>query len=67
VAANAQIVKMRGLPYQTSDQDIKEFFKGCELTAIHLVKDAGGRSSGEAFVVVAKPAMHTDTRPPLRD
>jgi hypothetical protein len=38
--------------FQTTDQEIKDFFKGCEISAVHMVKDGGGRSSGEAFVVV---------------
>lgn len=46
------IIRMRGLPYSCTEEDIKEFFRG-----FNIVKDGikratmGGRPSGECFVI----------------
>ncbi|KAM4710520.1 G-rich sequence factor 1 [Discoglossus pictus] len=46
------IVRLRGLPYSCSEQDILNFFSGLEIAdeGITFVLDQRGRKSGEAFV-----------------
>ncbi|MEE6460424.1 hypothetical protein FKM82_000962 [Ascaphus truei] len=46
------IVRLRGLPYSCSEQDILNFFLGLEIVdeGITFVLDQRGRKSGEAFV-----------------
>ncbi|KAG8454251.1 hypothetical protein GDO86_000768 [Hymenochirus boettgeri] len=46
------IVRLRGLPYSCSEQDILNFFSGLDIAdeGITFVLDQRGRKSGEAFV-----------------
>merc|ERR1719458_881399 len=46
------VIRLRGLPYDCSKDDIKTFFEGLEITpnGILTTTDYQGRSSGEAFV-----------------
>ncbi|KAM4808925.1 G-rich sequence factor 1 [Rhinophrynus dorsalis] len=46
------IVRLRGLPYSCSEQDILNFFSGLDVAdeGITFVLDQRGRKSGEAFV-----------------
>jgi len=44
------IIRMRGLPYTATDEDVSRFFGETKLTSIHLIKDDLGRPSGEGFV-----------------
>merc|ERR1719245_2970123 len=43
------VIRMRGLPYSASDEDVYEFFKIPKPCAVHLIKDDLGRPSGEGF------------------
>lgn len=46
------IIKMRGLPYSCTEEDIKEFFKGFPIVQDGIKRAVhGGRPSGECFVV----------------
>ncbi|KAH8272095.1 hypothetical protein KR026_008110 [Drosophila bipectinata] len=51
---NAFVVKLRGLPYAVTEQQIEEFFSGLEIKTdregILFVMDRRGRATGEAFV-----------------
>ncbi|XP_026849128.1 heterogeneous nuclear ribonucleoprotein F [Drosophila persimilis] len=51
---NAFVVKLRGLPYAVTEQQIEEFFTGLEIKTdregILFVMDRRGRATGEAFV-----------------
>ncbi|KAL4511703.1 hypothetical protein ABPG72_012548 [Tetrahymena utriculariae] len=51
---SACIVKIRGLPYNATDQDIQKFFKDSQIVqnGIQKVYD-GKRPSGEAFIIFA--------------
>ncbi|XP_032576574.1 heterogeneous nuclear ribonucleoprotein H3 isoform X1 [Drosophila sechellia] len=50
----AFVVKLRGLPYAVTEQQIEEFFSGLEIKTdregILFVMDRRGRATGEAFV-----------------
>lgn len=52
VSDDMGIVKLRGLPFGCSKEEIVQFFGGLTVAAngVHLVSDNMGRSSGEAFV-----------------
>lgn len=52
VSQDALVIKLRGLPYSCTEQEIKDFFSDVDLKEIHFVKDNLGRNSGEAFIVV---------------
>ena len=43
-------LKMRGLPFSATEQDIKNFFHPVNVKEIRLVQTAKGRPSGRAFV-----------------
>lgn len=46
------VLKLRGLPFSCTDQDIKEFFSGFNIRKDGIKRTMqGGRPSGEAFVV----------------
>ncbi|KAL6563924.1 hypothetical protein OROHE_005164 [Orobanche hederae] len=51
------LLRMRGLPYSASREDILDFFKDFELSEgkIHLIGNAEGRAAGEAIVEFASP------------
>lgn len=48
------IVKLRGLPWSATTDDILRFFKNCKVLngklGIHMTSSREGRPSGEAFV-----------------
>uniref|UniRef100_A0A0N5AV42 RRM domain-containing protein n=1 Tax=Syphacia muris TaxID=451379 RepID=A0A0N5AV42_9BILA len=44
------VVRLRGLPFETNKEDIREFFEGLDIEDIVIDLLAGGRPSGEAFV-----------------
>ncbi|VDN00734.1 unnamed protein product [Thelazia callipaeda] len=51
--ASNYVVRLRGLPYSATIEDIKEFFSGLEVADAVIDKEPGGRPSGEAFVRLA--------------
>lgn len=44
------IVRMRGLPYSATEEQIREFYEDVAIGNVHLTFDHMGRPSGEAFV-----------------
>uniref|UniRef100_A0A8B9TN10 Epithelial splicing regulatory protein 2 n=1 Tax=Anas platyrhynchos TaxID=8839 RepID=A0A8B9TN10_ANAPL len=47
---NETVIRARGLPWQSSDQDIARFFKGLNIVVWPLCLNAQGRRNGEALV-----------------
>ena len=49
------VIKMRGLPYSTTEQEIISFFSGLRIPngGVSIGRDASGRASGEAHVEFA--------------
>jgi len=62
------MVKCRGIPFQTTAQDILDFFPDCSIKGgekgIHLPLDKEGRASGECFVelVTAEDVKKAESR-----
>lgn len=50
--AKGSVLRMRGLPYRTSRNDVASFFKGSVVPddGVHFVTRADGRFTGEAYV-----------------
>lgn len=46
------VVKLRGLPWSVTTEDILKFFEDCEVlkNGVHLTTSREGRPSGEAYV-----------------
>ncbi|PVD38868.1 hypothetical protein C0Q70_01493 [Pomacea canaliculata] len=48
------VVRLRGLPWSATPEDVEKFFDGCEINegvnGVHLTYSREGRPSGEAFV-----------------
>lgn len=51
-AAPPAVLRLRGLPFAACEDDIREFFKGFELSSVFLCK-RNGRATGEAYVQLA--------------
>lgn len=53
------VVKLRGLPWSATTEDIIKFFKDCSIlggkTGVHMTTSREGRPSGEAFVEFESP------------
>lgn len=51
---DGNIVKLRGLPWSATTDDIVKFFRGCKILngklGVHMTSSREGRPSGEAFV-----------------
>lgn len=44
-------IYLRGLPWDTADDDVKDFFKACgKIVTVEQPKNPDGRSSGTAYV-----------------
>ncbi|KAH9605814.1 hypothetical protein KSS87_020408 [Heliosperma pusillum] len=50
------VVRLRGLPFDCTEADISDFFRGLDIVDILLVHK-GGRFSGEAFCVLSYPTQ----------
>jgi len=58
-ATNDGVVRLRGLPFGCTKQDIAEFFTGLQIIpyGITVTMDQDGRASGEAYVEFASPEI----------
>mmetsp|Transcript_3819 Transcript_3819/g.9084 ORF Transcript_3819/g.9084 Transcript_3819/m.9084 type:complete len:92 (-) Transcript_3819:195-470(-) len=61
LSLDGSVVKMKGLPFRATKQDILEFFQGFNIVSHStlLRKNADGRASGEAYVTFASPEEAT--------
>jgi len=48
------VIRMRGVPYTATVEDIEDFFGKLKPDAIHIPRDEFGRPSGDAFVEFSK-------------
>jgi len=59
---NNSVVRMRGLPFSATEEEIEEFLMKVEVKAarVHIIREAGvGRPSGIAYVEIASAADAT--------
>jgi len=49
-AGDAQFVKLRGLPYSATEQQVAGFFAPLQVVAVQIAFNAGGQPSGFGFV-----------------
>ncbi|CAI0450084.1 unnamed protein product [Linum tenue] len=49
------VVRLRGLPFDCTDTDVAEFFRGLDIVDILFVHKGGNKFSGEAFCVLGYP------------
>lgn len=54
-AADAHFVKLRGLPYQATEQQIAGFFQPLQVVAVQIAFNASGQPSGFGFVQFRTP------------
>ena len=54
-AADAHFAKLRGLPYQATEQQIAGFFQPLQVVAVQVAFNAGGQPSGFGFVQFRTP------------
>lgn len=52
------VVRLRGLPYSVTDEDVRAFFRDITLASdgVHFLENASGRFSGDAFVELPSSA-----------
>lgn len=48
---SSRVVWIRGLPWQTSGDDVKAFFNGLDVDQIQFNVNPNGRMNGEAYVI----------------
>ncbi|CAF3362317.1 unnamed protein product [Rotaria sp. Silwood1] len=46
------VVRLRGLPWSTTQSEILNFLRGCKVRRIQFITNDQGRSTGECFVVL---------------
>jgi heterogeneous nuclear ribonucleoprotein F/H len=49
------VIRLRGLPYRSTEEDIRLFFKDLQIESIVIQKTDNNRQTGEAFVVFLSP------------
>lgn len=57
VNENATVIRMRGLPYSITEEEVKEFFSPVKVSKVHIILDHMERASGEGYVVFKKPGQ----------
>lgn len=57
VDENATVIRMRGLPYSITEEEITEFFSPIKISKIYICRDHLERASGEGFIVFEKPGQ----------
>ncbi|XP_075903262.1 G-rich sequence factor 1 isoform X2 [Nelusetta ayraudi] len=59
--ADDGVVRLRGLPFSSTEADIIEFFSGLDIVenGVTIITDRQGRNSGDAFVQFSSPEAAT--------
>jgi len=52
ISMRSCVARLRGLPFSASEDDIRKFLVGVSVSGVHIVMDALGRNSGDAYVEV---------------
>jgi len=47
------VVRLRGIPFTCTDDEIRSFFAGIDVAAVHIIYEPTGRASGEAYAEFA--------------
>ena len=50
MAQECHIIRVRGLPFSTSEEEVIKFFDKCSIKEVHFCKNRDGRPSGGAFI-----------------
>jgi RNA recognition motif-containing protein len=50
VDQNSTVIRMRGLPWTTTEKDVKDFFAPVEVSVVHIISDHMERASGQGYV-----------------
>jgi len=50
MATEHHIVRVRGLPFSCTEDELIEFFGSCSIKAVHFTKNREGRPSGDAYL-----------------
>ena len=53
-ANRSSLVKIRGLPYDATDEEIKSFFQGFETTLIHICRRDGAVYLSPLLVIIPR-------------
>eukprot|EP00736_Rhodelphis_marinus_P006852 Rmarinus@m.6209 len=49
---SSRLLKLRGLPFQATESDLKGFFNELPVNSVHFMSNYEGRPNGEAFVLM---------------
>ena len=49
-AVSEFIVRVRGLPFKVSEEDVRGFFSSVNIVEVHFPKNREGRPSGDAYL-----------------
>lgn len=61
------VLKLKGLPYSTTEQEIYDFFNGYEVRKVAFVLESDGRPSGLAFAEFDSTEEALRVKPSLLD
>merc|ERR1719282_516096 len=54
VRNSCPIVRLRGLPFRTTDNEIERLFSGLSISKLVIVKDPRGQAAGDGYVQFEK-------------
>ena len=50
MAQDHHIIRVRGLPFSATEEEVIKFFNNCNIQQVHFCKNRDGRPSGGAFI-----------------
>jgi len=50
MANKFHLVRVRGIPFTSTETDVKEFFGKCSIKAVHFILNTEGRPSGDSYI-----------------